>query len=120
MVDLYVQYIFIQTYFYYFCTPNYLFNVILYEFEFKKIYFVCLQEILSNVNTSEICAPFYLNPKNNMDGTFRFTKPCSVKIVGSHSIGTSLMPLIKVDVSIIMGKVSITIISLFNLIIFNF
>ncbi|VVC45437.1 Hypothetical protein CINCED_3A008556 [Cinara cedri] len=62
------------------------------------------KEFLSNVNISEICAPFHLNPLNNIDGTFRFTKPCSTKIVGSYSIGTSLMPLLKVDVSIIMGK----------------
>lgn len=51
--------------------------------------------------------PFHLKPQNNNDGTFRFTKPCSIKIVGSHSIGTSLMPLIKVDVLIKMDKVSI-------------
>lgn len=69
--------------------------------------YVCLQELLSDINTSEMWAPFHLNPQNNTDGTFRFTKPCSTKIVGSYSIGTSLMPLIKVDVSIIMGKVSI-------------
>lgn len=69
--------------------------------------YVCFQELLSNVNTSEMSTPFHLKPQNNIDGTFRFTKPCSVKIVGSHSLGTSLMPLIKVDVSIIMGKVSI-------------
>lgn len=75
----------------------------------KKLTFtyVYYQELLSNVNTSEMCAPFKLNPQNNADGTFRFTKPCSLKIVGSHSVGTSLMPLIKVDVSIVMGKVSI-------------
>lgn len=59
------------------------------------------------MNTSEMNTPFHLNPKNNTDGTFRFTKPSSIKIVGSHSLGTSLMPLIKVDVSIVMGKVSI-------------
>ena len=59
------------------------------------------------MSTSEVSAPVHLNPPNNNDGTFRFTKPCSVKIVGSHSLGTSLMPLIKVDVSIVMGKVSI-------------
>lgn len=51
--------------------------------------------------------PFSLKPKNNIDGTFRFTKPCSIKIIGSHSLGTSLMPLIKVDVAIQMNKVSI-------------
>lgn len=62
------------------------------------------KELLSNMSTSEISAPFHLNPQNNTDGTFRFTKPCSVRIVGSHSLGTSLMPLIKVDVSIVMGK----------------
>lgn len=62
------------------------------------------KELLSNMNTSEMNTPFHLNPKHNTDGTFRFTKPCSVKIVGSHSLGTSLMPLIKVDVSIVMGK----------------
>lgn len=75
---------------------------------------------MSNVDTSKLCAPFYLNPLNNMDGTFRFTKPCSVKIVGSHSIGTSLMPLIKVDVSIIMGKVSIFYKCIFVYLIFLF
>lgn len=54
----------------------------------------------------EISSPFHLQPPNNTDGTFRFTKPCSVKIIGSHLIGTSLMPAIKVDVAIMMGKVS--------------
>lgn len=69
--------------------------------------YVCFQELLSNMNISEINTPFHLNPLNNTDGTFRFTKPCSVKIVGSHSLGTSIMPLIKVDISIVMGKVSV-------------
>lgn len=64
-----------------------------------------------------MCTPFHLNPKNNTDGTFRFTKPSSVKIIGSHSIQTSLMPIINVDVSIIMGKVSTCCISHINLII---
>jgi len=63
---------------------------------------------LTNVNISETVAPFHLNPQNNNDGTFRFTKPCFIKIIGSYIIGTSLMPLIKVDVSIIMGKVGIS------------
>lgn len=70
-------------------------------------FFIYIQELLSNVNTSEMSTPFYLKPLNNTDGTFRFTKPCSVKIVGSHSIGTSLKPIIKVDIAIVMGKVSI-------------
>jgi len=68
-----------------------------------------LQELLSNFNTSEIGTAFRLNPPNNTDGTFRFTKPSSVKIVGSHFMGTSIMPLIKVDISIVMGKVNIII-----------
>lgn len=78
------------------------------QFWFEIIFnYVCFQELLSDMSKSEISAPFHLNPQNNTNGTFRFAKPCSVKIVGSHSLGTSLMPLIKVDVSIVMGKVSI-------------
>lgn len=74
--------------------------------EIKNCNFIYFQELLSNISSS-ISTPFNLSPQNNTDGTFRFTKPCSVKIVGSHTIGTTLMPLLKIDVSIIMGKVNI-------------
>lgn len=65
------------------------------------------QELLTSIDKLEISTPFHLHPQNNTDGTFRFTKPCSVKIVGSHLIGTTLMPSVKVDVSIVMGNVSV-------------
>ncbi|XP_050522298.1 nucleolar protein 6 [Daktulosphaira vitifoliae] len=62
------------------------------------------KELLSNINSTELVSPFHLSPLNNTDGTFRFIKPVDVKIVGSYSIGTSLMPILNIDVSLILGK----------------
>lgn len=61
---------------------------------------------MSNVDVSKLWAPFRLEPLNHSDGTFRFIKPAALKIFGSHSVGTSLTPNIKIDIALVLGKVS--------------
>ncbi|XP_050422991.1 nucleolar protein 6 [Adelges cooleyi] len=62
------------------------------------------KELMSNVDVSKLWAPFRLEPLNHSDGTFRFIKPAALKVFGSHSVGTSLTPNIKIDIALVLGK----------------